>query len=255
MVTQESSNSGDLHALTALIARAAGDDPGPIVPWSLLHDLAALIPADEVSIAELDMRNEVREVQQGVIEQNVRCEIRAEQDEPDAHEIFWKHYESFWAGAAPSRAGQVRRMSDWHPARELHANPLYEDFFRPDGVKYFLSLGFPTAAGHERNLLFFRHSGPDFSDREKNLLQLLRPHLIEIHANAARRRLGALTPREWQVLELAAEGHSNAAIAALLFTSVSTVRKHMEHIFDHAGVRNRSAAVARMMPDYPRLSS
>jgi len=29
---------------------------------------------------------------------------------------------------------------------------------------------------------------------------------------------------------------------------VSTVRKHMEHIFDRTGTHNRSAAVARMMP-------
>lgn len=79
-------------------------------------------------------------------------------------------------------------------------------------------------------------------------MRLLRPHVAEILAAAERQRTGTLTRREWQVLELAAEGHSNADIAMILFTSVGTVRKHMEHIFDRAGVRNRSAAVARLMP-------
>ena len=79
-------------------------------------------------------------------------------------------------------------------------------------------------------------------------MTLLRPHVAEIYAGAVRRRRGVLTPREWEVLDLAAEGHSNAEIAAILFTSVSTVRKHMENIFDRIGVRTRGAAVARMLP-------
>jgi DNA-binding NarL/FixJ family response regulator len=79
-------------------------------------------------------------------------------------------------------------------------------------------------------------------------LTLLRPHVAEIYTGAARRRRGVLTPREWEVLELAAAGLSNADIADRLFTSVSTVRKHMEHIFDRTGVRTRGAAVASMLP-------
>jgi DNA-binding CsgD family transcriptional regulator len=57
-----------------------------------------------------------------------------------------------------------------------------------------------------------------------------------------------LTRRERKVLELAAQGDSNADIARLLFISLSTVRKHMEHVFDRTGVRTRSAAVALMTP-------
>lgn len=82
---------------------------------------------------------------------------------------------------------------------------------------------------------------------------MLRPHLAEIYAGAARRRRGVLTPREWQVLELAAQGHGNTEIAAILVVSVSTVRKHMEHIFDRVGVRTRGAAVARLLPEIRRI--
>jgi len=55
-----------------------------------------------------------------------------------------------------------------------------------------------------------------------------------------------------QVGSAVVRGHSNAEIATILFTSVGTVRKHMEHIFDRSGVRSRSAAVARLMPALPR---
>ncbi len=110
-------------------------------------------------------------------------------------------------------------------------------------------MGLPTADGHERNLLFWRHNGPDFSDGERDLVALLRPHVAEIYAGAVRRRRGVLTPREWEVLELAAQGHGNTEIAARLVTSVNTVRKHLEHIYDKTGVRTRGAAVARLMPE------
>ncbi len=238
----------DVRALTQMIGDANDDQPGPILPWSLLDDLARLIPAEEVSICDLDLVNRKRVLQQDVLEDDPR---RLEQGEPvpGALDIFWRDYPTHWTGFLPSRAGQVRRWSDRYPGQMLLQNPLYRDFFRPMGRRYFLSVGLQAADGHEQNLMFWRHSGPDFSDRDKDLLTLLRPHLAEIYAGAVRRRRGFLTPREWEVLDLAAKGLSNADIAAQLVTSVSTVRKHMEHIFDRTGVRTRGAAVARMLPE------
>jgi DNA-binding CsgD family transcriptional regulator len=89
-----------------------------------------------------------------------------------------------------------------------------------------------------------------FTDREALVLELLRPHIAEVHRDAELCRSGIprLTRREWEVLRLAADGQSNADIARLLFISIGTVRKHMEHIFDRTGVRTRSAAVAKMRP-------
>ena len=80
--------------------------------------------------------------------------------------------------------------------------------------------------------------------------KLLRPHLHEVYLDAERRRraIPHLSRREREVLQLAAQGHSNADIAGILFISVSTVRKHMEHIFDRTGVRTRSAAAAPALP-------
>jgi DNA-binding CsgD family transcriptional regulator len=51
-----------------------------------------------------------------------------------------------------------------------------------------------------------------------------------------------------------AQGYSNADIARILFISVSTVAKHMEHIFDRTGVRTRSAAAALALPQVRPLT-
>ncbi|MCQ8188720.1 LuxR C-terminal-related transcriptional regulator [Streptomyces rugosispiralis] len=50
------------------------------------------------------------------------------------------------------------------------------------------------------------------------------------------RPLGRLTPRELEVMELMAEGRSNAAIAAQLFVTERAVAKHTSNIFGKLGL-------------------
>jgi two-component system nitrate/nitrite response regulator NarL len=65
----------------------------------------------------------------------------------------------------------------------------------------------------------------------------------EIRSNGhANRR--ALTPREYEVLVLAAEGMSASAIAGRLFVSAATVKTHLAHAYDKLGVSDRASAVA-----------
>ncbi|GAA2382025.1 DNA-binding response regulator [Catellatospora methionotrophica] len=54
----------------------------------------------------------------------------------------------------------------------------------------------------------------------------------------------SLTPRETQVLQLVASGHSNSAIARALFISEATVKSHLVQVFAKLGVDNRTAATA-----------
>jgi two-component system, NarL family, nitrate/nitrite response regulator NarL len=54
----------------------------------------------------------------------------------------------------------------------------------------------------------------------------------------------ALTPREQEVLVLAAEGLSASGIGKRLFLSPSTVKTHLAHVYEKLGVSDRTAAVA-----------
>jgi PAS domain S-box-containing protein len=53
-----------------------------------------------------------------------------------------------------------------------------------------------------------------------------------------------LTPREREVLQLAADGSSTREIASLLVVSPGTVKTHLQHIYAKLEARDRASAVA-----------
>jgi DNA-binding NarL/FixJ family response regulator len=56
-----------------------------------------------------------------------------------------------------------------------------------------------------------------------------------------------LTPREIEVLTLAARGYSGPEIARRLVVSPATVKTHFGNVYEKLGVRSRAAAVATAM--------
>lgn len=54
----------------------------------------------------------------------------------------------------------------------------------------------------------------------------------------------SLTPREWQVLALVAEGANNSTVGRLLYLSPHTVTSHVKTILQKLGAHNRAHAVA-----------
>jgi len=57
----------------------------------------------------------------------------------------------------------------------------------------------------------------------------------------------ALTERERQVLKSIADGKSLPQIAAELYLGVTTVKTHVQHLYEKLGVSDRAAAVAEAM--------
>jgi DNA-binding NarL/FixJ family response regulator len=55
----------------------------------------------------------------------------------------------------------------------------------------------------------------------------------------------ALTPREWEVLDLMTRGASTQEISNELVVSVETVQSHIKHILRKFGVHSRAEAVAK----------
>ena len=99
------------------------------------------------------------------------------------------------------------------------------------------------------------YSSRDFGLRARMVMQVLRPHLAALYRSAThRRRLATLdseataelTPRECEVMLRVADGLSNAEIASALVVERSTVRKHLEHVYEKLGVRSRTAALAKL---------
>lgn len=70
-------------------------------------------------------------------------------------------------------------------------------------------------------------------------------------ASGAPSRGSRLTPREQQVLELVAQGLSNAGIAAALVISEKTAGHHVSHILTKLGVHNRTEAAAHVSEQRP----
>jgi NarL family two-component system response regulator LiaR len=54
-----------------------------------------------------------------------------------------------------------------------------------------------------------------------------------------------LSKRELEILGLLAQGHSNQEIGVRLFVSVSTVKTHIQHLFEKLAVKRRIQAVEK----------
>lgn len=163
------------------------------------------------------------------------------------------------------RTGDVSavRMSDVISRRRYHEQALYRDYFAPRGVDHMLELGLSAAAASYRSLVLYRGSdAPDFSERERAILELLRPHLRAREARATLMALVAgrlralddpgetdhlqLTAREREVVAMVAAGKTNGQIARELWISPGTVKKHLENTYLKLGVGNRAAAASRV---------
>jgi DNA-binding CsgD family transcriptional regulator len=136
------------------------------------------------------------------------------------------------------------RITDVVSERAFRRSPFYALIARPSGIEHELKLWLPAPPGHARAFELARGPGPNFVERDRSLLALIRPHLARVRARwELRSRVECLTERELEVLQLVAEGLTNREIARRLFISPATVRTHLEHVFEKLGVGSRTAAV------------
>ena len=242
----------DWLALTAIVSDHRDEDPGDGLPLGMLEHLKAHVPSDGVSLIGLNSAE-----QSGWFGQDVPVGLGG--GDLDA---FWAHYWQSLPCSYPDRTGDLRNVTqntDFHSARQWRATGMYSDYFRPTGLEHELMLCLPGGPGRTVRLIFFRGPGREFSERDRALLALLRPHLQEAFADAELRRRGVpdLTARQWALLRLVAAGYTNAQIARRLAVSEATVRKHLENIYSRLQVSSRTAAVTRAFavtqPHYPGL--
>ena len=235
--------SRDARGLLELVHEGLTANGVEPFPPNVLHDLARLIPSDAcVGYQEADITGGFRVVEQ--------VEVIGEQPTAAVEEAF-----RALCGENPlnciirSRENRVLRLSDFMKPRARRRLSYYSEVWRPHGIEDALRMWLPAPEGRARSI-YIERSGPNYTDREKTLLELLRPHLIRIRdRRAATRfswRIGRLTEREIEVLTHVADGRTNAEIAVLLVVSPHTVRKHLENVFEKLDVHTRTAAVACM---------
>jgi DNA-binding CsgD family transcriptional regulator len=257
MSTPVRASDRDLRALAAIVSEDRADLPdGEGLPPSLLADLMAQIRCDEISLECHDNRQQETRFLQ-IIPVALAEDIGAAEDRQPAH---WQHYWDCRPCSYPDRTGDLRsiiKISDFYSARQWHSTGMYSDIYRPQEYEHSLMLTLPDPAGvtagpgRTVKLFFFRGPGPDFSERDRALLTLLRPHLHQAYLDAERRRhpVSRLTPRQNDLLRLLAAGNTNTQIARRLGISEGTVRTHLENIYERLGVSSRTAAVTRAFPD------
>lgn len=94
----------------------------------------------------------------------------------------------------------------------------------------------------------FRRSDPD--DLRTAIQQALQPTVFQAQPGMSVERRSTtrdpLTPRQREIVQLVADGRSNAEIADLLDISVATVKGHLWRSYRRLGVRNRADVVRRL---------
>ncbi|MEV6647216.1 LuxR C-terminal-related transcriptional regulator [Amycolatopsis sp. NPDC051371] len=244
----ESLTEGELLLLMEVVEAGRRDEPTAGLPWAVLDRLAVLIPVEAISCPEFDLPHE-RPMRDQWWEGGARSLVIGDEDGVEVPE-YWESLRRFEPCAYPERTGDYRtpvRWSDFYTRTQLRSTAHYTDYRQAEGFEHGLHLAIPAPPGVVRKVSLWRGPGRDFSERDRLVLQLLRPHLWELHeARLHRTDLPKLTSRERQVLRLVDTGLGNTEIAHELFISVATVRKHLEHIYDRTGVRTRGAAAALM---------
>lgn len=231
----------DVASLLDLVHAAAVDTSQEPFPRSVLLDLARLIPSDAcVGYQEAEVAIGFRVID--------LVEVIGMPPSPTTerafHTLGWQNPMHCRLHA---REHRVIRLSDLMTRRQKRRLEYDEAVWRPHGIDDALRVWLQAPPGRARSI-YLERSGMDYTDREKTLFGLLRPHLgrIRIAAESRIRFNGAwgLTSREAEVLGWVARGRTNSEIAAALFISPHTVRKHLENTFEKLGVRTRTAAAA-----------
>jgi DNA-binding CsgD family transcriptional regulator len=247
----------DLRGLAGIVSEDRSELPdGEGLPPSLLADLMSQIRCDAICFQGFDSgRHKTWVLQAMPALEKDPLEVGTDLDR--AH---WTHYWDSQPCSYPDRTGDLRsvlKIADFYSARQWHSTGMYCDIYRPLDIAHELQLCLPDPAGRAagpgrtRRIFFFRQSGPDFSERDRAVLTLLRPHLHHAYLDAERRHhpVPRLTPRQTELLHLVAAGHTNAQIARRLGVTEGTVRTHLENIYEKLHVSSRTAAVTRAFPD------
>lgn len=179
-------------------------------------------------------------------------------------QVFFKHAHEHPSLNHLIETGDTRavKTSDFVSQPEFRSRGIYKHFYRKLRVRYQLTFGFKTDTGALGFVAVSRWHN-DFTEQERSLLTLFRPHFIQAYHRAAGRGLqngratsgtngnGAHAPnlsaREREVLQWLSDGKTNGEIAQILGVSLATVKTHVGRVLEKLHVETRTAACRRAL--------
>lgn len=147
----------------------------------------------------------------------------------------------------------TRRIEDLLPASAFQRTPLFNDYYCAIRIDHVMAVPIHV----DRHILVsfvLNRSKRGFSDRDREQIEVIRPHLGHLYRLSARTARNddalaeietPLTVRERDVLDWLGAGKTDKDIAAILTISPRTVQKHLQRIYEKMGVETRTAAVMR----------
>jgi DNA-binding CsgD family transcriptional regulator len=167
----------------------AGAETGPDpFPAPVLELVRTLVPSDATSWHEWTLDGE-------------RSRYEVASVDPARTATVWEAYTEFrhqdplpgggpWPSRPPALVGRTLKMSDFLSDRRFRRLDLYRYVCKPLGIQHVMKLFLPLRDGVARSLVFDR-GGRDFSERDRLVVDVLRPHLVQLEERAQTRRLAA----------------------------------------------------------------
>lgn len=224
---------------------ALAREPQRADPW-ILERIVGLVHADEAAYSQYDRLHRIRQ----------DSEFPGPAFEPTADELeIYRTQNPYTSYAKRIRNPffSARRLTDVVDMRVFRRTELYELVGEGASVQ----MRMPGLSGTTWMFEVVR-ADVEFTARDILLLDVLRPWLMQYEEQRRLARLvekltaasihsvvaAGLSQRENEVLDLVAEGASNAAIAERLWISPATAAKHLENIYLNLDVGSRTAALA-----------
>jgi DNA-binding CsgD family transcriptional regulator len=175
----ESLRRADLRAALEFLDRVGAAGDLDAFAGAIVTGLRDAIPADIVAY---------NEVNPSLHRAFFVSELDVEASLPGATGILERHMHDnpIVVHAERTGDGSARKWSDFVTQRRMHATPLWNDLFRPFGVQHQMVVTLPAPAPLLVGVVLHRCAG-DFTERDRALFNLLRPHLVNGYRNAQAR--------------------------------------------------------------------
>jgi DNA-binding CsgD family transcriptional regulator len=178
----------DLQGVLGFLHQAGAETGPDPFPPSTLGLLRTLVPSDAVSWHEWSVDGK-------------RSRYEVSSIDPDQTATVWEAYARYrhqdplpggspGAKNPPAILGRALKLSDFLSDRRFRRLDLFAYVCEPLGVEHVMKLFLPSRNGVVRSLVFDR-GGRDFSERDRDVVDVLRPYLLQLEESAKARRLAS----------------------------------------------------------------